>query len=655
MAADSRRLWIPALLAACFALVTAPLTAQTYLVIHSLTAASEGNQPQSSLVQDGGGTLYGTTALGGAHGDGTIFKLDAPNGDNFDDIHDFDGTDGSNPYGGVILGGGGFLFGTAANGGNDGAGVIYKIDTSGNNFAVIHHLDGANDGGTPNGGLVQDSQTILYGVAHDNGANGFGTVFSIDPGGQTYAVIHVFGTTADDGSNPYGGLLIGSDGMLYGTTEKGHNGTGLGTVFRLKTDGTGFETLHTFTGGNDGQDPQAPMIETPEGYIYGTTVFGGSGSSGTVFRSRRDGTDYSVVHAFSNADGTDPHAPLTLTIGGLLYGTASSAGGNGDGTVFRMTKLGQLVHSAHDFVDASGSVPKGGVIQGLDGALYGTTSGGGAHSVGTIWRLTTPTVVSILPTSGIATGGTDVTITGTGFANQATVALSGSFATNVDIVNDTTIHATTPNLAPGQLHDLAVTNTDQSIGFMERAWLADFLDVPQADIFHDYVEAIVRAGITAGCGGGNYCRDSSVTRAQMAVFLLKAKHGQFYLPPDCTGVFDDVPCPSTFADWIEQLVTENITVGCGGTNYCPNNPVRRDQMAVFLLKAKHGSGFVPPDCTGVFPDVACPSTFANWIEELVTENITAGCGGGNYCPLLANTRGQMAVFLTKTFGLPLPP
>jgi hypothetical protein len=79
----------------------------------------------------------------------------------------------------------------------------------------------------------------------------------------------------------------------------------------------------------------------------------------------------------------------------------------------------------------------------------------------------------------------------------------------------------------------------------------------------------------------------------MAVFLLKAKHGQFYLPPDCSGVFDDVTCPSQFADWIEQLVVEGITVGCGGNNYCPSNAVTRAQMAVFLLKAKDGSAYLP--------------------------------------------------------------
>jgi len=139
----------------------------------------------------------------------------------------------------------------------------------------------------------------------------------------------------------------------------------------------------------------------------------------------------------------------------------------------------------------------------------------------------------------------------------------------------------------------------------------------------------------------------------MAVFLLKAEHGATYVPPACAGVFPDVPCPSAFADWIEQLAAEQITGGCGGGNYCPDDAVTRAQMAVFLLKAEHGADYTPPDCAGIFGDVACPSLFADWIERLADEEITGGCGGGNYCPTNPNTRGQMAVFLVKTFELEL--
>src|SRR5206468_9596193 len=102
-------------------------------------------------------------------------------------------------------------------------------------------------------------------------------------------------------------------------------------------------------------------------------------------------------------------------------------------------------------------------------------------------------------------------------------------------------------------------------------WFANFLDVGSGNLFHDDVEAIVRAGITAGCGGGDYCPTAPVTRAQMAVFLLKAEHGSAYTPPSCTGVFTDVACPGGFAaDWIEELAAEGVTGGCGGGNFCPN-------------------------------------------------------------------------------------
>jgi hypothetical protein len=140
----------------------------------------------------------------------------------------------------------------------------------------------------------------------------------------------------------------------------------------------------------------------------------------------------------------------------------------------------------------------------------------------------------------------------------------------------------------------------------------------------------------------------------MAVFLLKAEHGSAYVPPTCQGLFDDVPCPGTFANWIEQLSAEGITAGCGGNDFCPASPVTRQQMAVFLLKTEHGSAYVPPTCMGVFDDVPCPGTFADWIEQLHAEQVTGGCQVSPplYCPASPVNRGQMATFLVKTFSLP---
>ncbi|HKD20007.1 MAG TPA: S-layer homology domain-containing protein, partial [Thermoanaerobaculia bacterium] len=207
---------------------------------------------------------------------------------------------------------------------------------------------------------------------------------------------------------------------------------------------------------------------------------------------------------------------------------------------------------------------------------------------------------------------------------------------------------------PGTVMKVFVVETDATgcLGEAEDSLQVDFSDVPPTDPFYSFVCTVGRDGISAGCGGGFFCRDDPVTRAQMAVFLLKAEHTGAYLPPPCSGIFLDVPCPGQFTDWIEQLSTEGITAGCGGGNYCPYSAVTRAQMSAFLLKAKHGSTYQPPACVGRFGDVPCPSPFADWIEELAAEGITAGCGNGNYCPASPNSRGQMAVFLTKTFSLP---
>ncbi len=261
-------------------------------------------------------------------------------------------------------------------------------------------------------------------------------------------------------------------------------------------------------------------------------------------------------------------------------------------------------------------------------------------------------VFSQSPASGPPAGGTVATLTGMLFEDGATVTIGGVPATGVDVMSDTRISATMPARPAGSLNDTVVSNPSGTAGTLRNGWIADFNDVA-GNQFYAFITKLVANQITVGCGGGDYCPDANVTRQQMAVFLLKGRHGLCYVPPACTpGFFPDVACPSTYANWIQALATEGITGGCGGGNYCPTMPVRRDQMAVFLLKAEHGSSYVPPTCTGAFGDVPCPSSFANWIEQLATENVTGGCGGGNYCPGNNNTRGQMAVFLTKTFGLP---
>ncbi len=182
-----------------------------------------------------------------------------------------------------------------------------------------------------------------------------------------------------------------------------------------------------------------------------------------------------------------------------------------------------------------------------------------------------------------------------------------------------------------------------------------FGDVAATRGDYRYVETVLHKGITSGCGGTSFCPDGTLTRAQMAVFLLRAEHGSAYVPPAATGtVFDDVAANAFAADWIERLAAEGVTAGCGsGANFCPNDPVTRAQMAVFLLKTEHGSSWAPPAASGDFSDVPVGNPFAPWVEALKDEGVTAGCGGGLYCPNAATRRGQMAVFLTKGFHLNL--
>jgi hypothetical protein len=181
-----------------------------------------------------------------------------------------------------------------------------------------------------------------------------------------------------------------------------------------------------------------------------------------------------------------------------------------------------------------------------------------------------------------------------------------------------------------------------------------FQDVPATYWAWEYVERVYAAGITGGCTLNplNYCPGNSVTRAQMAIFLLRAEHGSNYAPPAATGMFSDVPLTDFAAPYIEQLAKEGITGGCATGKYCPGNPVTRAQMAIFLLRAEHGSTYTPPAAVGMFTDVPLTDFATPFIEQLAKEGITGGCAPGKYCPGNSVTRDQMAIFLTRTFKLP---
>lgn len=294
------------------------------------------------------------------------------------------------------------------------------------------------------------------------------------------------------------------------------------------------------------------------------------------------------------------------------------------------------------------------------GGTYSILAYDGYHGMGTgdyylyLQQLNNPGIlVSISGNAGVAgailsyTDGTSMTVTADG---------SGSYSFTIPSNWSGTV---TPSLAGYAFTPASRSYTNITIDQTGQDYIADiaiFGDVPPTYWASSFIVRLYNAGITGGCSTSPlmYCPESTVTRAQMAIFILRGIHGSTYIPPAATGtVFADVPLGSFAADWIEQLALEGVTAGCGGSNYCPDATITRAQMAIFLLRGEHGSVYTPPAATGtVFGDVPLGSFADAWIEQLAAEGVTSGCGGGNYCPDANVTRAEMAVFLVRAFNLP---
>ena len=344
--------------------------------------------PSASCLVLSGGTLYGTTYMGGSSGKGTVFRVNT-DGTGFAVLKNFTGPDGQSPYAGLVSAGGA-LYGTTYSGGSSGDGTVFKMNTDGTGFAVLKSFTGS-DGSAPQAGLVLSGGT-LYGTTYSGGSSGKGTVFEVNTDGTGFAVLKTF--TGSDGQSPYAGLAL-SGGTLYGTTYIGGS-SGKGTVFKVKTDGTGSAVLKSFTG-SDGSEPYAGLVLSG-GTLYGTTSYGGSSGKGTVFKVNTDGTGFAVLQSFTGSDGSEPYAGLALS-GGTLYGTTWFGGSCGYGTVFMVNTDGTGFAVLKDFTDSDGKWPYAGLVL-SGGTLYGTTAYGGNLNNGTVFRIDLPPTVLTADGSG---------------------------------------------------------------------------------------------------------------------------------------------------------------------------------------------------------------------------------------------------------------
>jgi uncharacterized repeat protein (TIGR03803 family) len=253
----------------------------------------------------------------------------------FNLLHSFAGgaSDGSSPWYGAPTVSGSTLYGMTRNGGGGNFGTVFKMNTDGTGFTLLHSFtDGVSDGGVPNGSLTLSGST-LYGMTRFGGASDLGTAFKMNTDGTGFALLHSFDGGANDGQLPRGDLTL-SGSTLYGMTEAGGSSGG-GTAFKVNTDGTGFALLHTFTGsGGDGKYPNGSL--TLDGStLYGMTDGGGVTNFGTAFQMNTDGTGFTLLHSFTGggSDGSFPKGSLTLS-GSTLYGMTPQGGGSGRGTVF---------------------------------------------------------------------------------------------------------------------------------------------------------------------------------------------------------------------------------------------------------------------------------------------------------------------------------
>jgi uncharacterized repeat protein (TIGR03803 family) len=373
-------------------------------VLHSFAGGTtDGSNPYAALTQGTDGNFYGTTGSGGTSGDGTVFKITPAGAETV--LHSFAGgtTDGGFPNAGFIQATDGNFYGTNSGGGASNSGNLFKITASGAE-TVMYSFNSGPEGQNPVG-LIQAGDGNFYGTTHFGGKGGNGTVFMIAPGGAE-SPLYSFAGGAADGMFP-SSLVQGADGNFYGTTQQG-GAKDAGTVFRITPAGA--ETvLYSFAGGTDGSQPQAALIQGSDGNFYGTTSSGGASGQGAVFKITAGGVEL-VLHSFvgGTTDGGSPMAALIQGTDGNFYGTTSSGGTSGQGTVFKITAAGvETVLYAFAGGTADGSSPHAALIEGADGNFYGSTSGGGTSSQGTVFKVGPTGVASVLYSfaGGTADGG----------------------------------------------------------------------------------------------------------------------------------------------------------------------------------------------------------------------------------------------------------
>jgi len=671
-----------------------------------------GKRPLGTLLLHDG-WLYGTAAGGAWYG--SVFRV-RTDGSGYTVLHYFGSSaqDGQNPYGSLTMAGE-TLFGTTLLGGSRDRGALFSLRPDGSEYKVLHEFLGApGDGANPQGSLLA-REGALYGQSFFGGAFGHGCLFRVNQDGSAYKVLHSFPSAPRDGGGPYATPLLVGD-LLLGLTAEGGAGNG-GTLYTLRKDLTIAGTITTgglpLPAVTMLGLPGEPRTDA-NGHYSARVPQRWTGQVIPVL----SGYSFSPAsRSFSDvqADRLDEDFESSTCASLSLLPEELPSGWLGDGYNVQLAVTGGS--SPFTFALGSGTLPAGIVLNGETGVMSGTPASAGGFTFAIVasdaagcstFRTYTIAVSSHLsPVSlrvdefpggsmnsdlnGVLEKGEGVTVSPSWHNGSDVPRVIASTASNAagpaegkyGVSASTVSYGTIP---PGTTVDAATATGDAFFYFVRldpfstrpaphwdarftetlsdgttKTWTVhigdSFADVPRSHWAYRFIETIFHNEVTAGCGGEplGFCPEATLTRAEAAVLLLMAKHGSGYVPPPATGlVFGDVPADHWAGDFIEQLAAEGISSGCAPAMYCPTSPITRAEMAVFLLMAEHGLGYVPPASTGlVFGDVPIDHWAGDFIEQLVAEGITSGCAPSLYCPEGIVTRAEMAVFLSATFGLEL--
>ncbi len=366
------------------------MRAQSFNVIHNFTGGTDGANPLNGLMMGAGGNMYGTTSAGGAYNNGSVFRI-GPTGA-FQTIYAFQGgADGSSPQSFLIEDSAGRLYGTTSAGGAFGGGTVFRIANS--TKTILHNFGSGSDGSAPLGGLVFDRAGNLYGTTSAGGANGNGTVFMLSPRSIVWVetVLHSFGT-GTDGAVPYAGVTLDSAGDVLGTTSVGGT-SGYGTIFQLSKQNSWAETIvYNFQNQNDGAVPYAGLIADGLGNFYGAATEGGSQGGGSIFELTPAGSgwNFTPIQSLAGSGISGTFRNLMLSSSGTLYATTHCDGQDSAGTVYQLvpgaggTWTYTLLYSFTGGTDGLYSFSN---LVTFANRLYGTTNQGGRYGFGVVFAV----------------------------------------------------------------------------------------------------------------------------------------------------------------------------------------------------------------------------------------------------------------------------